>query len=199
MCPGRRDPGTSAVNGMAHSRDIRSPGTATSALSCSASLASRCACTAMRHCSAAGEVAGGAVGRAGGQLAVDERRDGLLGEVALGDAHGATAAARGEVGQGLAQLHPAAVDAAAHRAELDAEGRRDLLVGQALDVAEDDGDAELRRAARRAPPGSPGRGACRRRPARGWARCRAAARCPRAARRSGSAAGGGPCRGTGWS
>ena len=48
------------------------------------------------------------------------------------------------MGQGLPQLHAAAVDAAAHGTELDAEGRRDLLVGQTLDVAEDDGDAELR-------------------------------------------------------
>jgi hypothetical protein len=46
--------------------------------------------------------------------------------------------------QRLAQLHPAAVDAGAHRAELDAEGRRDLLVGEALDVAEHHGRAELR-------------------------------------------------------
>ena len=35
---------------MAQSRDIRSPGTATSALSCSASFASRWAWTASRHC-----------------------------------------------------------------------------------------------------------------------------------------------------
>ena len=48
------------------------------------------------------------------------------------------------MGQGLAQLDAAAVDAAADGAELDAEGRRDLLVRQTLDVAEDDGDAELR-------------------------------------------------------
>ena len=41
--------GTSAVKGMAHSRDSRSPGTATSDEACSASLASRCACTAIRH------------------------------------------------------------------------------------------------------------------------------------------------------
>jgi hypothetical protein len=49
------------------------------------------------------------------------------------------------MGQCLAQLHPAAVDAAADGAELDAEGRGDLLVGQPLDVAQDDGDAELGR------------------------------------------------------
>jgi len=37
------------------------------------------------------------------------------------------------------------VDPAADRPQLDAEGGRDLLVGQALDVAQDHGDAELRR------------------------------------------------------
>src|SRR5690349_16754820 len=43
-----------------------------------------------------------------------------------------------------AQLGPAAVDPAAHRTQLDAEGGRDLLVGEALDIAEHDGGAVLR-------------------------------------------------------
>ena len=47
--------------------------------------------------------------------------------------------------EGGAQLRPAAVDAAAHGAQLDAERRGDLLVGEALDVAEHDGRAEVRR------------------------------------------------------
>ena len=46
--------------------------------------------------------------------------------------------------QRLAQGGAAAVDAGADGAELDVEGGRDLLVGEALDVAEDDGGAELR-------------------------------------------------------
>ena len=52
---------------------------------------------------------------------------------------------RGAVLERRAQLRAAAVDAAADGAELDAERRRDLLVGQALDVAEHDGGAEVRR------------------------------------------------------
>src|SRR5256885_9075333 len=36
-----------------------------------------------------------------------------------------------------AQLGPAAVDPAAHRAQLHAQGGRDLLVGEALDVTQD--------------------------------------------------------------
>ena len=43
------EPGTSAVKGIAHSRDIRSPGTATSRDPFSAAFASRCASTARRH------------------------------------------------------------------------------------------------------------------------------------------------------
>jgi hypothetical protein len=37
------------------------------------------------------------------------------------------------------------VDTAADRTELDAQGGGDLLVGQALDVAQDDGGAEVGR------------------------------------------------------
>jgi hypothetical protein len=43
------------------------------------------------------------------------------------------------------QLSPAAVDPAAHRAQLDAEGRRDLLVGETFDVAQDHGGPVFRR------------------------------------------------------
>ena len=52
---------------------------------------------------------------------------------------------RGAVGERLAEHRAAAVDAGADRAHLDAEHVRDLLVGQPLDVAEDDRRAELRR------------------------------------------------------
>ena len=45
----------------------------------------------------------------------------------------------------FAQGLPAAVDTAADGAELHAEGGADLLVGQTLDIAQDDGGAELRR------------------------------------------------------
>jgi hypothetical protein len=48
------------------------------------------------------------------------------------------------MGQRSAQLSPASVDATAHRAQLDAEGRCALFVGEALDVAEHDGGAEVR-------------------------------------------------------
>src|SRR5690606_9688259 len=44
----------------------------------------------------------------------------------------------------LTQCRTAAMDAAAHGGELDAEGGADLVVGQGLDVAEHDGGAELR-------------------------------------------------------
>src|SRR5438874_1008243 len=44
------------------------------------------------------------------------------------------AAARGPMFERLTQLGAAAVDAAAHRAELDAESRGDLFVRQSLDV-----------------------------------------------------------------
>src|SRR5207244_12695893 len=43
------------------------------------------------------------------------------------------------------QLSPAAVDPAAHRAQLDAEGRRELLGGEALDVAENHSAPVFRR------------------------------------------------------
>src|SRR5690242_1926221 len=44
-----------------------------------------------------------------------------------------------------AQLGPAAVDPAAHRTQLHAQRGRDLLVGEALDVAQDHGGPVLRR------------------------------------------------------
>ena len=50
-----------------------------------------------------------------------------------------------EVGQRLAQLHPPPVDPAAHRAQLDPQRRRDLLVRQPLDVAQHHRHPELRR------------------------------------------------------
>ena len=103
------------------------------------------------------------------------------------------------VGQRLAQQHPAAVDARADGADLDAERGGDLLVGQLLEVAQHDGDAEVRR--QRVERGLDlgvevhlvvGLLRARR-------RCRPAGRRrPRAARRSGCAGGAGPCRGTGW-
>src|SRR5687767_4798656 len=43
------------------------------------------------------------------------------------------------------ELSPAAMDSAAHGADLDVEHRADLLVAQALDVAEHDRGAKLRR------------------------------------------------------
>ena len=45
--------------------------------------------------------------------------------------------------EGGAQLSSAAVNAAAYGAQLDAEGRGDLLVGQPLDVAEDHVQVEV--------------------------------------------------------
>ena len=71
------------------------------------------------------------------------------------------------VGEGLAQLGAATVDARAHGAELDAQGRGDLLVGQALDVAEHDGRPEVRATARRARAGRRRRSGSRRTPPRG--------------------------------
>jgi hypothetical protein len=52
--------------------------------------------------------------------------------------------AGGAVLEGRAQLCAAAVDAAAHGAQLDAERGRDLLVGQALDVAQHHSGPEVR-------------------------------------------------------
>ena len=153
-----------------------------------------------------GDVGEGAVAGLVAELAVDEGGDAGA-EVASrriragrrAGSHGLGPAAGGPVRERGAQLRPAAVDAAADGAELDAQRRRDLLVGQALDVAEHDGGAEVRR-----------QGVeralhvvvevrvvvdLRRAPARGRA---AARRRRRRARRSGSAACGGPCRGTGW-
>ena len=80
-------PGTSAVNGMAHSRDIRSPGTATSAPRAAPPWPRAAPAPPSGTAAQPARCAGGAAGRAGGQLAVDQRGDGLLGEVALGDAH----------------------------------------------------------------------------------------------------------------
>ena len=54
------------------------------------------------------------------------------------------AAAQDRDGGPRAQLRPAAVDAAAHRADLGVQDRRDLLVREPLDVAQDDGDPLLR-------------------------------------------------------
>ena len=48
------------------------------------------------------------------------------------------------MGQGVAQLRTAPVDARANGAQLDAEELGDLLIAEALDVAEDDGDPEVR-------------------------------------------------------
>src|SRR6266567_5112672 len=44
-----------------------------------------------------------------------------------------------------AQLGSSAVNPAAHRAQLDAEGSRDLLVGETLDITEHHGGPVLRR------------------------------------------------------
>ena len=47
--------------------------------------------------------------------------------------------------QRLAEQRAAAVDAATHGAQLDVERRRDLLVRETFDIAQDDGGAEVRR------------------------------------------------------
>ena len=109
-----------------------------------------------------------------GQLAVEERADARA-EVAD---HAAPAPApraadrwpgrrsgpgprlRRAVGQRRAEHGAAAVDAGADGAELDAEDVGDLLVAEALDVAEHDGRPEVR--------GQGGQGAPRRRRRRSW-------------------------------
>ena len=147
-------PGTSAVNGMAHSRDSRSPGTATSRGAVQrrpwppAAPPPPC-----RHCRQ--PAGGGRRGRPDRRAA--RRRRGRRSPPGPGGSRGCSCARPSPAITGAAPTRPGArwasacrsctrpaVDAAADGAELDAQGRRDLLVGQALDVAEDDGDAELR-------------------------------------------------------
>ena len=108
-------------------------------------------------------------------------------------------AARAAVVERGAELGPAAMDAAAHGAQLHPQRVRDLLVGQALDVAEHDrgpvlGGQRLERGLDVAVQMPLVKGLGRRRlvPAQPLARCR------RPGPRTGCAAGAGPCPGTGW-
>jgi hypothetical protein len=94
-----------------------------------------------------GDVGEGTVTLGVSELAVDQSGDAgseVVHGVTSGLVPGSARRRVRAVLEGGAQLGPAAVDAAAHRAQLDAERRGDLLVREALDVAQDDGRPEVR-------------------------------------------------------